>query len=297
MRQSLVAGLVGTLVFGVGLQVGVTMFGGDSVVTSAGASPTVSVAEKVADVGATTSTTHSHADPAATPADVAAPADDKGLALLSNGHHHAMGAEKPLSADDRLALSQQIAATIEVAKRLPTVADAEAAGYRRAGPYSPGLGAHYTLQNGQGLNSDGNMTADDLASPLAIIYDGTEPTSRVAGFMYYSMASKEPTGFAGTNDVWHYHTSLCLKANPDHTIDAPFGADKDATKEQCDGVGGFILKQTQWMVHVWSVPGYESAQGLFGEVNPALACPDGTYYQRPADEWGAHLLNSCKSAA
>ena len=284
MKQSMVAVLVGALVFGVGLQVGVTMFSSNSGASSAEASPTSNV---------TDTTAHTHV----TTTDAGAPVDDKGLALLSNGHHHAIGAEKPLSSDDRLLLSQQIGATIEVAKRLPTVADAEAAGYRRAGPYSPGLGAHYTLQNGQGLNVDGNMTAEDLASPLAIIYDGTDPTSRVAGFMYYSMAKSEPTGFAGTNDTWHYHTSLCLKSNPDHTIDAPFGADRDATKEQCDNVGGFILKQTQWMVHVWSVPGYESAQGLFGEVNPALACPDGTYYQRPADDWGAHLLNSCKSAA
>jgi hypothetical protein len=51
------------------------------------------------------------------------------------------------------------------------------------------------------------------------------------------------------------------------------------------------------MVHVWSVPGWESGQGLFGEMNPALACPDGTYYQRPMKEWAAHPTNVCKSAA
>ncbi len=50
------------------------------------------------------------------------------------------------------------------------------------------------------------------------------------------------------------------------------------------------------MVHVWSVPGWESSQGLFGEVNPALACPDGSYYQRPMKEWIAHPDNACKSA-
>ncbi len=293
MRSTITAGLVGVLVFGVGLQVGVTMFGGESSVPSASASGTE--VPVVLPVNATT--THTHPGDPATAATGAALVDDKGLAALSNGHHHAMGAETPLSADDRLLLSQQIAATIDVSKKYPTVADAEAAGYRRAGPYSPGLGAHYTLQTGQGLNFDGNMAADDLSTPLAIIYDGTEPTSRVAGFMYYSMATAEPSGFAGTNDVWHYHTSLCLKINSDRTIDAPFGADHDATKEQCDSVGGYIMKQTQWMVHVWSVPGYESAQGLFGEVNPALSCPDGTYYQRPADEWGAHPLSTCKSAS
>ena len=72
--------------------------------------------------------------------------------------------------------------------------------------------------------------------------------------------------------------------------------DKSATKAQCSAVGGQIMKQTQWMVHVWSVPGWESGQGLFGEVNPALSCPDGSYFERPANQWAQHLLNICKSA-
>ena len=126
MKQSMVAVLVGARVFGVGLQVGVTMFSSNSGASSAEASPTSNV---------TDTTAHTHV----TTTDAGAPVDDKGLALLSNGHHHAIGAEKPLSSDDRLLLSQQIGATIEVAKRLPTVADAEAAGYRRAGPWTASL--------------------------------------------------------------------------------------------------------------------------------------------------------------
>jgi hypothetical protein len=46
-------------------------------------------------------------------------------------------------------------------------------------------------------------------------------------------------------------------------------------------------------VHVWSVPGWESQQGLFGEVNPALSCADGTYYQLPQEQWIDHPLNVC----
>ena len=57
------------------------------------------------------------------------------------------------------------------------------------------------------------------------------------------------------------------------------------------------MKQTQWMVHVWSVPGWESRQGLFGEVNPALMCPDATYYQYKPEQWSKHPLNACKSAS
>ncbi len=221
--------------------------------------------------------------------------DDKGLGLLSNGHHAVMSAEQAVTPEDRATLSRQITATIETARRYATVADALAAGYKRTGPYMPGIGAHYIHLTGQGLNADGVMDDSDIADPLAIVYAGTDPTSPIAGFMYYSMSPKEPAGFAGGNDVWHYHAALCLKYTPEG-IDVPYGLDRSATKKQCEGVGGSLMKQTQWMVHVWSVPGWESRQGLFGEVNPALMCPDGSYYQLHPSKWNLHPLNACKSA-
>ena len=95
-----------------------------------------------------------------------APIDDKGLSALSNGHHHVIGAEQPLDAATRAQLTHQIAVTQDVAKMYPTVAAAEAAGYHRAGPYSPGLGAHYIRPTGEGLNFDGVMDDSDLLSPL-----------------------------------------------------------------------------------------------------------------------------------
>jgi hypothetical protein len=141
------------------------------------------------------------------------------------------------------------------------------------------------------------MNEDDLSHPLSIIYDGTSPDSRVAGFMYYSMSATEPQGFAGPNDIWHYHERICIKFGPSG-VEAPFGADFDATDAQCAAAGGSILPVTQWMVHVWSVPGYDNVDGgVFAEVNPALDCPDGTYYQLPPDEWAANPLNVCRSAA
>ena len=93
---------------------------------------------------------------------------------------------------------RQIAITREVAAQYPTVASAEAAGYRKAGPYSPGLGSHYTKTGGNELNADGIVDDEDLRHPLSIIYDGNEPDSPVAGFMYYSISSVEPAGFAGS---------------------------------------------------------------------------------------------------
>ena len=224
--------------------------------------------------------------------------DDKGLSLLSNGHHKMIGTEEhALNPADRKTLSAQVAATIETAKKYPTAADALAGGYQQVGPYMPGIGAHYiSYAGGQGLNPDGAMDAADLAHPLAIIYDGTEPTSVIAGFMYYSMSPKQPTGFAGANDVWHYHEDICLKFGP-NGIETPFGLDKSATKKECTAAGANLMKQTQWMLHVWSVPGWESRQGLFGEVNPALMCADGSYYQLASKDWLTHKKNSCKAGA
>ena len=237
---------------------------------------------------------HSHDAATSDGHDHSAPVDDKGLSALSNGHHHAIGPEQPLDAATRAELTHQIAITQEVAQQYPTVAAAEAAGYSRAGTYSPGLGVHYIRPSGEGLNFKGVMSDDALRNPLSIIYAGTAPDSPIAGFMYYAMTPDAPQGFAGPNDVWHYHTNVCLKYNPSGGVDAPFGADSDVPGDLCTRAGGQLLQQTQWMVHVWSVPGWESQQGLFGEVNPALACPDGTYYQLPQDQWPDHPLNVCR---
>ena len=198
--------------------------------------------------------------------------DDKGLSLLSNGHHHVIGEEHALSRATRAQLADQVEMTIATAKRYPTVADAMAAGYQRVGPYLPGIGAHFIRLSPEGFNLDGVMDDADLEHPLAMIYSGTDPADQIAGFMYYSMAKEMPKGFAGGNDVWHFHEDLCLKYSGT-AIDAPYGLDHSATKKQCEAAGGRLMPQTQWMVHVWSVPGWESRQGLFGEVNPALDVP------------------------
>lgn len=224
------------------------------------------------------------------------PTNDKGLALLSNGHHHAIGEEKSMTRAERTELARQVELTQATAKRYPTVAAALAAGYQRVGPYLPGIGAHFIRISPDTFNLDGVMDDADIANPLALIYEGTNPDDQIAGFMYYSMAKTMPTGFAGANDVWHYHEDLCLKYTAG-AIDAPYGLDHSATKQQCEDAGGQLMKQTQWMVHVWSVPGWESRQGLFGEVNPALMCPDGTYYQYKPAKWRFHPLNACRSAA
>jgi len=248
--------------------------------------------EEMATAGAPAGAGHHGAEAAG----AAAVANDRGLSLLTHGHH-AVIEQQPMSPATAAELKGQLAITREVAASLPTVADAEAAGYRRAGPYSPGLGAHYTITTPEALNFDGEMTEADLRAPLSIIYDGTEPSSPVAGFMYYATTGAAPEGFAGANDVWHYHENTCVKfANGE--IDAPFGADLPVTQAQCAEVGGVLIESTQYMVHVWSVPGYDNVEaGVFAEVNPALDCADGSYWQLPSSQWADNLMNVCESGA
>jgi hypothetical protein len=221
---------------------------------------------------------------------------DKGLGMLVNGHHETMKYTK-LDAATQAKVDHFMDLSREVAAKYPTLKSAHAAGGRNAGAYGPGLGLHVTMPwAAQGLNFDGVIDDEDALHPLIMLYDGTEDDAKVAGFMYYSMAEKKPEGFPGANDFWHYHTNVCTKMGPDGT-EAPLGADREVTKEQCDSVGGALMPKTQWMTHVWSVPGYENAEegGLFAEVNPKLKCSDGTYYIMDAKDWPTHPKNFCKS--
>jgi len=201
--------------------------------------------------------------------------DDRGFAALANGEQHSHGFTQAVSKADRVTLARQMELARQTALQYPTVADAEAAGLHRAGPFSPGLGAHY-INYASGLgNADGKMTDDAIRRPLAWIYDGTHPDSRIAG-LFYMTPLKNPEGFAGPNDVWHVHHDICIKPSPTG-VDAPLGADHGATKAQCDAVGGNLLKQTQYLVHVWVVPGYESPEGVYAHLSSAITCDDGTY--------------------
>ncbi len=158
----------------------------------------------------------------------------------------------------------QLASELERARavidRYPTVADGEAAGYRRIAPYVPGIAAHYikTSNLTDGFNVD---------QPEMLLYDGTDPTSHIVGLSYYifKAGDQEPTeGFTGNNDHYHRHFGLCLKNGQ------VIGGNNTST-EECAARGGAVLDGTAgWMSHVWLVPGCESDWGVFSGANPAL---------------------------
>jgi hypothetical protein len=219
----------------------------------------------------------------------AAPADDKGFSTLSDGHgaHHG-GAEEPLDPETQKQLSHQLAITQTLATRYPTVADAEAAGYHRAGPFGPGLGVHYYPSVPPPANT-GLITDEELLHPL-LIFKSQAPDAPIVGYMYVvTGVSAAPEGFAGPNDHWHYHTNACLTTSATGEMDIPIGIDRDVTQEQCEAVGGKLMPLTGYMVHVWTVPGWENPNGgAFAELNPKLTCRDGTYWTIPVEKIGAN---------
>jgi len=263
----------------------------------------------LASPGARNHAAHSHGDAAAadghTHGGAAAadghshgtPADDKGFSQLHNGQHDHNMTLHALDDATQAELDRQLGITREVARQMPTVADATAKGYSRVGPYFPGIGAHF-MREYEPLTTvpDGVMDDVDLRNPFMLIFDGTQPTSHLTGFMYYSVSPVEPEGFVGRNDTWHYHEDICFGYSASG-IEVPYGLDHSATPAQCAKVGGRLLPRTGYMLHVWSVPRFEMTDaygGVFGEANPKLACADGSYYMLPLDEWASHPRNVCK---
>ena len=225
--------------------------------------------------------------------------DDKGFTALSNGHHHA-AVWHDLDPVTQAEVDRQLDLTRQAAARFPTLADAVAAGYRPAGPYGPGAGIHYVGGPGGRVTEDGSLTDEALLNPGTLLFDGTGPGAKLAGLMYSVDTAIEPVGFVGTNDVWHDHTGLCIVISDKGITTALSDETNMAVKErQCPLVGGRYIKQTGWMMHVWTAPGYENPPGgYFAGENPLIACSDGTYYTASAAERAeAHPDNACKSGA
>ena len=198
------------------------------------------------------------------------------IGLRTNADEQAeLGPDKPLTPAQRQQLALQLVVARSTAMQYPTVADATKAGYILAGQFTPGAGAHYVSISRSAGSYTSHSSVVDPANPLALIYQGTAPTSRITGLMYGSFTTTAPEGFAGPNDRWHRHTNLCITFD-NGKIGVPFPPDSDVKKSACDALHGQFMRQTLWMVHAWVVPSWESPQGVFSHANVDLHCADGT---------------------
>lgn len=166
----------------------------------------------------------------------------------------------PLAPAGASALKGELKTAATLAARYPTAADAVADNYFQVTPWFPGIGAHY-------LRVD-RLASFDAGAPSILLYNGNEPTSELVGVSYAVLGATPPAGFTGPNDVWHEHPALCL-------VGGAFVVGLDSTPaELCALVGGRkgsgFGAGHLWMMHLWQVPGWQSAWGLFSGENPAL---------------------------
>jgi hypothetical protein len=203
----------------------------------------------------------------------------------AEGHNHrGPFKQEPLNAADTAALAAEQELARTVAYKYPTVAAAEAAGYKKSTPYVPCIGAHYT--------NTGLVATFDPAAPSEVLYDGTAPDSKIVGLSYLVFHKPgPPEGFTGPNDRWHQHNAnggLCLNRQ------AVVVGNEDTTPKQCAALGGRKVPLNDvYMLHDWIVPGWECSWGVF-----AAECPElggrigGTAWDPPApDSQGARLDN------
>lgn len=209
--------------------------------------------------------------------------NDRGWSHLRTGEtHHAASpvAMSLLPQATRAKLIHQLDVVKEVIRKYPTVADAEAAGYRRAGPFRPSTGAHFGKE---GLTIRGDtLSDDDLLHPIVLIYAGIARDAPIAGLMYmFDQPAdpghpREPEGFAGPNDHWHYHSNVCSTLREDGTVsllNVVSGNEKTCTEK-----GGRFLRTTGYGIHVWPALAYANPLGIFAHSNPAITCADGLYF-------------------
>ena len=187
---------------------------------------------------------------AATPAEVAA----------SEHGERGMVAQVPLTHEERMTLETQMQQARDVALKYPTVKDALAGGYMKSTPFVPCIGAHYT--------NVGLAGRFDPSHPSELLYDGTQPDSKIVGLSYLVWhPGGPPPGFAGPNDHWHQHNAnggLCLKGG------LVVGGE-ETTNADCAARGGRkALLIDIWMLHAWIVPGFECSWGTFSGECPEL---------------------------
>jgi hypothetical protein len=213
-----------------------------------------------------------------TPCEQSGPPASAGQISSAGGHGH-RGPTQWQNISDRATrdqLGSQLTIAHEVTSQYPTVADAEAAGYNMVTGYVPCIGAHY-------IKVSNMIGGFDPAKPSMLLYDGTNPDSKIVGLSYSVLGDPNtpPEGFAGPNDPWHKHDKnggLCMKGG------VVVGAES-TTDAQCAERGG---KKTAlhnlWMMHAWVADAWQSSWGLFSPENPDLggqigninALPDAT---------------------
>jgi hypothetical protein len=189
--------------------------------------------------------------------------EQSGVANEGNSGHGHRGPVPftPMDQETQAQYRVQVQEAYDAAARFPTVADAEAGGYRRITPYVPCIAAHYIKNSALG-------NPFDPSEPEILLYEGTDPGSGIVGlsFLQFSDPDQSPEGFAGELDPWHIHEQLCIGGSGGGVV-----GDESTSDEECTERGGRVVPlDNLWMSHMWPVAGWESRWGLFSSEHPDL---------------------------
>jgi hypothetical protein len=206
-------------------------------------------------------------------ADGSSACEQAGVANAGNSGHGHRGPVPftPMDEATRTKFAEQVKQANAVVAKYSTAAAAEAGGWRRITPYVPCIAAHYLKAGALG-------NPFDPGEPEILLFDGTEPDSKIVGLSYLQFADpkKPPEGFAGDNDPWHVHNKLCIGGGG-------VVGDESTTEEECAARGGRLIPlENLWMNHMWNVPGWESRWGLFSSEHPDLGGRIGDINAAPA---------------
>jgi hypothetical protein len=199
-----------------------------------------------------------------TPCEQSGPPASAGQISSAGGHGHRGPVQWQNIADraTRDQLGQQLDTAHQVTLQFPTVADAEAAGYNMVTGYVPCIGAHY-------IKVSNMLGGFDPAKPSMLLYDGTNPDSKIVGLSYSILGDPNtpPEGFAGPNDPWHKHDKnggLCMKGG------VVVGAESTSADECAARGGKKTALHNMWMMHAWTADAWQSSWGIFSAENPDL---------------------------
>jgi hypothetical protein len=188
--------------------------------------------------------------------DTAPAAIGEGPEGASNFGGHSHGQPGATTEQEWLVLGRQLAAAKSATAKYRSMDRAKADGYFQVTQFIPGLGLH--LAN-LGIRQD----VFDPRRPQLLLYmpkrSGGYSLAGV-GYTFVHESDVPPAGFAGGQDVWHFHNNLCFLLSGSVTLAPDAGS--------CQASGGVFQKQTAWLLHAWIWKANPS--GVFTESNPKV---------------------------
>jgi hypothetical protein len=187
----------------------------------------------------------------------------------------------PLSAQDCATFGAHLDLAKAYAEQFPTLGSAEASGFSKGFAFIPGMGTHHGFENLTpaelldpsfdrfnpiipGSPIDG---AFDPNRPEFLQYNGNTADSVLVGMSWYvrTTTGLPPAGFAGNNDWWHHHPTLCLSKTTAEVVGVNTNDDQCALRNAVN-----VYMDDYYMLHAWVVDDLEYHADVHAPMHPCI---------------------------